>query len=321
MRISRAGRVAMLPLTLAAVLAAGCRRVDRGDGPADVVYAASLTAAMEDGIGPAFREANGRGFRGVARGSTAGAHQIRDAVVTADAYLTADPGTLETLGAADPGWGVAFATGELALGYRAGGRFAPALDSAARGLLPWWKVLLRPGFRFGRTDPALDPKGYRTLWLFRLAARHYGVPGLADSLRGGEDGVFPEEQLAARVETGQLDAGVFYRSEAIAQGLSVLRLPPEVDLGDPAYDSLYRTMSYRAPDGTVFRGRTILYVGTVPANAPDSAAGRQFLEFVLSKRGRSELRSRGYEPAAATVGDTARMPPSLRAAVGDGGGP
>jgi len=313
--------VAIAPVALAAVLAAGCRRVDRGRGPADVVYAASLAAAMEDGIGPAFRQATGRGFRGVARGSTAGAHQIRDGVVAADAYLTADPGTLETLGPADPGWGVAFATGQLSLGYRAGGRFAPALDSAARDLLPWWKVLLRPGFRFGRTDPALDPKGYRTLWLFRLAARHYGVRGLDDSLRGGEDEVFPEEQLAARVETGQLDAGVFYRSEARAQGLSVVPLPPQVDLGDPAYDSLYRTMSYRAADGTVFRGGTILYVGTVPANAPDPAVGRAFLAFVLSERGRAELRSRGYEPAAAAVGDTTRMPPSVRGAVAAGGGP
>jgi molybdate/tungstate transport system substrate-binding protein len=295
-----------------AILPAGCRRLERGRDPADVVYAASLTSAMEQGIGPAFREATGRGFRGVPRGSTAGAHQIRDGVLEADAYVTADPGTLAGLGRADPGWAVAFATGELALGYRPDGRFAPALDSAARGLVPWWRVLERRGFRFGRTDPALDPKGYRTLWLFRLAARHYGLPGLADRLLGGERQLFPEDQLAARVETGQLDAGVFYLSEARAQGLAVVRLPRDVNLGDPACAGLYGTMSYRAPDGAAFRGGAILYAATVPTVAGDPRVGLSFVSFLLSDAGRRELKARGYAPAAALLGDPARAPARLR---------
>lgn len=313
----RALRTATVASAAAVLLAAGCRRLGRVNEPVDVVYAASLTAAMEQGIGPAFEQVRGRGYRGVARGSTAGAHQIRDGVLTADVYLTADPGTLSGLGTQDPGWGVAFATGELALGYRRGGRFAPALDSASRGLVRWWRVLERPGFRFGRTDPALDPKGYRTLWLFRLAGRYYGVPELADSLAGGERQVFPEDQLGARVETGQLDAGVFYLSEAKAQGLAVVRLPPAVNLGDPACDSLYRTVVYRGPDSTLYRGGPILYAGTVPKNAPDPAAGRAFLAFLLSDRGRRELRSRGYEPTGRVLGDSTRMPSDLRRVVED----
>jgi len=310
----------------AALLAGGCRRVGRAGEPVDVVYAASLTSAMERGIGPAFRASAGRGFRGVARGSTAGAHQIRDGVLQADAYVTADPGTLQGLGSSDPGWAIAFATGELALGYRKDGRFAPALDSASRGLVAWWRVLERPGFRFGRTDPALDPKGYRTLWLFRLAARRYEVPGLTDRLPGGERQLFPEDQLGARVETGQLDAGVFYLSEARAQGLAVVRLPPEVNLGDPACADLYRTMTYRAPDGSEFRGGTILYAATVPVGAPDSVAGDRFLRFLLSDRGRAELAARGYEPTASLLGDTTRAPGELarlvrsRSMGGDGTG-
>lgn len=312
------GRHALVALVAAATLAGGCRRVGRAGEPVDVVYAASLTAAMEQGIGPSFHARAGRGFRGVARGSTAGAHQIRDGVLQADVYITADPGTLSGLGASDPGWAVAFATGELALGYRRQGRFAPALDSAARGLVAWWQVLERPGFRFGRTDPALDPKGYRTLWLFRLAERRYDAPGLADRLLGGKRQLFPEDQLAARVETGQLDAGVFYLSEARAQGLAVVRLPPEINLGDPACASLYRTMSYRGPDGTEFRGGTILYAATVPAGAPDRSAGERFVDFLLSDRGRRELRTRGYEPTASLLGDASRAPPVLASRVRSG---
>lgn len=324
--VSPGRRRALAALLAAAVLAGGCRRVGQPGEPVDVVYAASLTAAMEQAIGPSFQAHDGRGYRGVARGSTAGAHQIRDGVLQADAYITADPGTLSGLGRSDPGWAVAFATGELALGYRKEGRFAPALDSAARGLIAWWRVLERPGFRFGRTDPALDPKGYRTLWLFRLAARLYDAPGLADRLLGGPRQLFPEDQLAARVETGQLDAGVFYRSEARAQGLAIVRLPPQINLGDPACAGLYRTMTYRSPDGTQFHGGTILYAATVPAGAQDPAAGVRFLAFLLSDRGRRELRSRGYEPTASLLGDASRAPAELshlvriRASAGGGEG-
>ncbi len=314
---TRSPAVVLGALLLGAVATtAGCRPTGRADDPADVVYAASLTAAMEKTLGPGFQDSTGRGFRGVARGSTAGAHQIRDGLLEADVYVTADPGTLGGLGRADPGWAIAFATGELSLGYRPGGRFSAALDSAARGLVPWWKVAERPGFRFGRTDPALDPKGYRTVWMLRLAERHYGTPGLADRLIGGPRQVFPEDQLAARVQTGELDAGVFYLSEARAQGLSVLRLPPAISFGDPACDSVYRTMTYRAPDGTVHRGGAIVYAATVPGGAGDPAVGRAFIAFLLSRRGREGLEERGYATIGVVMGDRAKVPAELLATVG-----
>src|SRR3990167_525645 len=43
----------------------------------------------------------------------------------------------------------------------------------------WWRILLRPGVRTGRSSPALDPNGYRTLMAIRLAEQHYREPGLA----------------------------------------------------------------------------------------------------------------------------------------------
>ena len=63
-------------------------------------------------------------------------------------------------------------------------------------------------FRLGRTDPKLDPKGYRTLFLFDLAERYYREANLAQKILGGADNptqIFPEEQLLVRLETGQLE--------------------------------------------------------------------------------------------------------------------
>src|SRR5215207_2559306 len=46
----------------------------------------------------------------------------------------------------------------------------------------WWQVLQRADVRAGRSDPTLDPNGYRTLMSFQLAEKFYKQPGLAARL-------------------------------------------------------------------------------------------------------------------------------------------
>lgn len=44
----------------------------------------------------------------------------------------------------------------------------------------WYPVLQRNGVTYGRSDPDLDPCGYRTLMVWQLAEKHYNMPGLFD---------------------------------------------------------------------------------------------------------------------------------------------
>jgi len=67
-------------------------------------------------------------------------------------------------------WYLRFATGELGLALSPHSHFRRDLEAAA-GQRAWWEVLQEPGLRLGRPDPDLDPKGYRTLFLFQLAER------------------------------------------------------------------------------------------------------------------------------------------------------
>lgn len=299
---------------LAAPLALGaCGTGAEAGGSTDVLYAGSLTAIMEDRLGPAYEGSGPRAYRGEGRGSVAAAHQIREGVRRPDVYITADTATLTTLGSHYPGWAVAFARGEIAIGYAASGRYAAALDSGARGVLAWHEVLTREDFRLGRTDPDLDPKGYRTLWMFELAERHYRRPGLADRLRAvaAPERVFPEEHLAVRVEAGQLDAAVFYLAEARAHGLEVIRLPPEVNLGDPEHADLYASLSYRDRDDRLFRGGPILYAATIPTSAPDPEAGAGFLRFLLDEPARRILSDTGFPPVRRVLGARERAPQAV----------
>ncbi len=297
------------------VLLAACGPVGSADdGSMDVLYAGSLTATMEEAIGPAFESSVGLPFRGEPHGSVAGAHLIRDGLRRPDVYITADTATLGLLGPHDPGWSIAFARGELAIGYAADGRWAAAFDSAAAGWLAWYDVVTRPGVRLGRTDPELDPKGYRTLWLFELAERHYERSGLAERLRAAapERAVYPEAHLATRVEAGQLDAAVFYLGEARAHGLSVIRLPAPVHQGDPELAGRYAEMTYRDREGRIFRGTPILYAATVPVNARARDPGIEFIAFLLGGRARPILGERGFPPLGRVLGRADRVPGRLR---------
>lgn len=300
-------------LVLAALLGAvlpACRQVAGEGDPVDVTYAASLTATMHE-LAVRFEARAGRAIRGDPRGSVAGAHLIREGVFLRDAYITADPATLRLLGPEDPGWAVGFARSEVVIAYSSTSRFAAALDSVREGKLEWPDVALRTGFRLGRTDPDLDPKGYRALFLFRLAERHFARPGLAAALLGGPSRaqeVFPEEHLSARVETGSLDAGVFYLAEARAHGLRALRLPGPLAQSDPGDASTLAALEYRGPDGRSFRGAPVSYAATIPLNSPDPKAAGAFIAFLLSEEGRAVLAEDGFAPVRVLIGRPERLP-------------
>ena len=308
-------------LVICVTTGAGCRRVAGENDAVDVTYAASLTVAMAN-VASRFREQTGREVRGDPRGSVAGAHLIREGVWRPDVYITADPATLPLLGDHDPGWSIVFARGELVLGYGDASRHVPALDSAKAGLLRWPDVVFRPGFRLGRTDPDLDPKGYRAIFAFRLAEELYGRGGLAARILSGPSGersVFPEEHLSARVLTGSLDAAIFYLAEANQQGLRHVPLPRPLNQGDPADSAVLAGLEYRTSDGRLFRAAPIAYAATIPLNSPDPRAGAELIAFLVGEDGSAVLEESGFVTGGTVLGDVSRVPALLSDVTAAGG--
>lgn len=167
----------------------------------------------------------------------------------------------------------------------------------------WWRVLLRPGVRTGRSDPALDPNGYRALLALQLAEAHTGERGLAARLLAAMPArwVRPKEaDLVALVQAGELDYAWSYRSIAEATRLPFVTLPPEVDLSDPARAEWYAQASLRlpgprlaSPDSLTVRGEPIVYALTIPTRAPNPRAAEAFVRFVLSADGQAIVRRAG----------------------------
>jgi len=111
-------------------------------------------------------------------------------------------------------WYAAIFGNAMVLGYNSKSRFAAELKQVGTNEMQLYEILQQKGFRLGRGDPELEPKGYRTLFLLDLAEKYYRRPGLAMKILHDPDHptlVFPEEQVVARLEAGQIDAGIFYR--------------------------------------------------------------------------------------------------------------
>jgi molybdate/tungstate transport system substrate-binding protein len=180
----------------------------------------------------------------------------------------------------------------------------------------WWQVLLRPGIRAGRSDPSLDPNGYRTLMVFQLAETFYRQPGLAGKL----ERAFPprymrpkEADLTALVQAGELDYSWSYASIARTAGLHYVDLPDEIDLSSPGLAKQYAQASVRLPaehraggDSVEFRGEPIVYALTIPTKAPHPRTAEAFVRFVLSPEGKAIMKQNGFtlleEPLVAGPG-------------------
>jgi molybdate/tungstate transport system substrate-binding protein len=283
-----------------------------------ILYAGSLAAVMENGVGPAFSAATGYAYKGEAQGSLGAAHLIHDHLRTPDVFISADPSVNETvlMGSRNGDlvkWFVTLASSQLVLAYNPKSPFAAGFEAAAAGKTPWYQVLETPGVRFGRGDPTIDPKGYRTLFLFALAGKHYQRPDipalLGDPLNPAQ--VMPEVALLAHLESGQFDAGIFYKHEVVAHKLPFVSLPPEVNLGDARFSALYAQATYTTPKGERVQGAPILFTLTIPKGGSNPTAAEAFGRFLLSSP--DLLRKFGFGIVEHQVGgDRKWIPPGLR---------
>jgi molybdate/tungstate transport system substrate-binding protein len=304
-------------VTICALLFASCAKHPQ-NRTVSVLYAGSLATVMENGLGPAFSKSTGFEFQGEAQGSLGAARMIHDHLRSPDVFISADPSVNEkVLMGSKNGelvtWFLTLASSQLVLAYSPNSKFAPKFEAAASGTIPWYEVLKTPGLRFGRGDPRTDPKGYRTLFLFQLAAKHYQQPDLLALLGDpiNPEQVFPEVALLARVQSGQSDCGIFYKHEVVAHKLPFVTFPPEINLSDPKFSALYSQVSYTTPSGEQVTGAPIVFTITIPKTVAHKDSAEAFVRFLLSSN--DLLKEFGFGIVDHRVGgDATQIPTELR---------
>jgi molybdate/tungstate transport system substrate-binding protein len=289
--------------TFAAValwLAAGCAGDGGrpGEGPLLVYNAASVTRPMR-AVLDSFALRTGVRYEQESASSLELARRLTELQSTPDVLVLADPDLFPALlEPAYTSWHALFGRNRIVLAYTARSRGAADIAGGR-----WWEVLERPGVQVGRSDPDADPSGYRTLLVWQLAARHYGIPDLpARMLRASPArNVRPREaDQVALLQAGELDYIWTYENLATLMSLPYLKLPDAVDLGSADDSATYalastRVLGKRAGDTLVVRGRPILFGVTVPRGAPHSAVGERFVAYLLSAEGQRILRRTHFD--------------------------
>ncbi|MCQ8229669.1 extracellular solute-binding protein [Pantoea trifolii] len=269
-----------------------------------VTYAGSMGKVMDQSLGPAFAKQNNGTYEGQGQGAYGMARLLASKKITADVFVSITPGPMQILkdaGLIDDA--VPVASTSMVVAYSPKGKYAQQFAQAKGSNTSWLKVLATPGIKFGRTDPINDPKGQNIIFTLLLAEKYYHQPGIADKIMGGYQNpaqTHLEGGLLTRLESGQVDAAAGYESEVISAHLPYVALPDEINLSNPAMaKQWYNTVSFSVKDGAgkdkVLHTQPLVYYAAVLKNAPHgAAAGKAFVDFMLSQPGQALFKQNGY---------------------------
>lgn len=221
-------------------------------------------------------------------GSLEHARKLTDLGRVPDVIVLVDDDVMASLVPAHLAWYVRFATNRLGVAYgpRSVHRDSISADN-------WWRILARPGVRVGRADPNLAPAGKHAVDLIRRVDGYYGRQGAGDSImaRARQRYVRPNAtELAALLETGEVDYIIDYESVALQYGFEFVALPQDLS---PA----------------------ILYGIGVPRSAANAAAGTEFTAYLLSDAGKRVLREARIRVLDTPVSIGANLPSSFQSLV------
>lgn len=266
-----------------------------------VAYAGSMGVVMDLSLGPAFVKAQHATWQGMGQGSYALARLLAAGQMRADVFVGITPGPLHVLQKAGKiSRATPVASTRMVVIYSPKSRFADAFAAAAKGEKTWYDVLREPGLRLGRTDPAVDPQGANALLTLQLAARYYHQPGLLQEIAGSLQNpsqIFTEASLMSRLEAGQIDAAIGYRSAALSHHLPTIDLPPQIDLAHPELQQRWYARAHLALDGgKTLTAQPLVFYAAVLANARHPKLGHAFIHYLQSPAGQERLRAHGYDP-------------------------
>lgn len=245
-----------------------------------------------------------------ASGSRAAARKISEIGRAADVMASADYKVIDNLLIPNNAkFNAQFATNEMAIAYTANSKYADEINSNN-----WTEIFLRDGVKVGHSNPNMDPCGYRSILVTKLAEEHYKVPGFYEKLFGygqsykvGEENkskviVRPKEtDLLGLIEANAYDYLYIYKSVAEQHGLKYITLPKEVSLKDNENAKFYKTAKFdidgKKPGTYITKtGGAMVYGITVAQNkkSPANKEGAiKFVNFILSKKGQEIMKKNG----------------------------
>jgi molybdate/tungstate transport system substrate-binding protein len=267
----------------------------------DVSYAGSMGSMMEGPIKSSAAQRLQLEFRGRAQGSSALAQLIVGGSIRTDVFIPVTPGPALTVlraGKADSAQPIAHT--EMVIAYSPKSRFASRFESIAKGSSKedWWKILLEPGLRFGRTDPVTDPQGRNIIFTMMLAAKLSKQADLVEKIVGptiNEKQIFTEPTVMARLQSGELDASSAYKIQPGPLNLPYITLPKEVNLSGQNVHADHPDVILSV-GGKTYNPEPLIYYAAVLKDAPNPKGAAAFVEWLKGDEGQAIFRRYNYDP-------------------------
>ena len=265
----------------------------------DVAYAGSMGSMMEGPIKASTAQGLKLDFRGRAQGSSALAQLIVGGNITPDVFIPITPGpALTVLRAGKATTAQAVAHTEMVIAYSPKSRYAARFEAAAKGKEEWWKILLEPGLRFGRTDPVTDPQGRNIIFTMTLAAKIHQQADLVEKVLGpaiNEKQIFTEPTVMARLQSGELDASSAYKIQPGPLNLPYVPLPQAVNLSGQNVRSEHPDVTLSV-GGKTYNPEPLIYYAAVLKDAPNAKGAAAFAEWLKGNEAQAIFRRYNYDP-------------------------
>ncbi len=173
----------------------------------------------------------------------------------------------------------------------------------------WKEKLTAPDSRILHMNPYDDPGGYRAVMAMKLADAV--EPGLSGRLlhHPNYHGL-DRAQYETRPALDQMEPGTYflgYKTLAVGRGLPYANLPDEMNLSNPAYESLYRSVSFSVDGGAVVAGTAILHGIVIPKQTRNQALAVEFAKAFLAAR----FSAYGFTPVQKKVGTWTIAPDNM----------
>ena len=220
-----------------------------------------------------------------ASGSVMAARKVLDLGKKADIIAVADYQIIKQLLIKNnlANWYIGFATNKMVIVYTEQSKYASEINATN-----WFKILLRKDVTWGHSDPELDPAGYRTLLVWKLAELYYNEPGLYETMISSSNIVVRPKSvdLISLIESGQIDYAFEYESVALQHNLPYVQLPDKINLGNFTLADYYAQVSLKLENGMEIVGEPIIYGVTILKNSENYGYAVSFLDLMLSHIGR-----------------------------------
>lgn len=253
-----------------------------------------------------------------ASGSRAAARKITDINKPADVMASADYKVIDNLMIPNHAkFNAQFSTNEMAIAFTDKAKYADQITAEN-----WPQIFLKEGVKVGHSNPNMDPCGYRSMLVTKLAETYYNIPGLYDKLFGYGDSyqnseenkdkviVRPKEtDLLGLIEAGMYDYLYIYKSVAEQHQLRYLELPEMVSLKSAKFADQYKKATFQIngkkpgewitkKGGPMVYGITVAENNNSPANEKGAVL---FVKFVLSEQGQKIMEKNGQGVIAPAV--------------------